>query len=176
MGVLCWKLVRSEKLRSNFKDSKRWNISYAAKRVRYDICTVSVREEIPVRGALAYIWKNLAVLGFFIGGIPHMSMPKKKDSRTYKDRAEYLKKAVADRRRRMRLQAIEYGGDQCQICGYKKCLRSLSFHHKDPSQKDFGLSARGLTRSWEKTKKELDKCILVCANCHMEIHEGITKI
>jgi len=103
-------------------------------------------------------------------------MPKKKDSRTYKDRAEYLKKAVADRRRRMRLQAIEYGGDQCQICGYKKCLRSLSFHHKDPSQKDFGLSARGLTRSWEKTKKELDKCILVCANCHMEIHEGITKI
>ena len=71
--------------------------------------------------------------------------------------------------------AIEYGGGQCQICGYKKCNRALSFHHKDASKKDFGLSASGLTRSWEKTKAELDKCILVCANCHMEIHERLLE-
>jgi predicted HNH restriction endonuclease len=102
-------------------------------------------------------------------------MPKK-DNRTYADRAEYLKKAVADRRRKLRDKAIEYGGGKCQICGYRRCSRSLSFHHKDPAQKDFGLSARGLTRSWEKIKTELDKCVLLCANCHMEVHEGITKI
>ena len=76
----------------------------------------------------------------------------------------------------MRTMALEYGGGQCQLCGYKKCSRALSFHHKDPAQKDFGLSASGLTRSWGKTKQELDKCILVCANCHMEIHEGVTHI
>ncbi len=103
-------------------------------------------------------------------------MPKKKDTRTYKDRAEYLKKAVAKRRKVLRAKAIEYGGSKCAVCGYDTCKRALSFHHKDPSQKDFGLSARGLTRSWEKTKTELDKCILVCANCHMEIHEGLVKI
>lgn len=103
-------------------------------------------------------------------------MPNKKDTRTYADRAEYLKQAVAKRRQKMRALAIEYGGGKCSVCGYKKCTRALSFHHKDPAQKDFGLSARGLTRSWEKTKAELDKCILVCANCHMEIHQGITKI
>lgn len=103
-------------------------------------------------------------------------MPTKKDTRKYADRAEYLKKAVADRRRKLKEMAIVYGGGKCQICGYKKSKSALSFHHKDPSQKDFGLSVRGLTRSWEKVKRELDKCILVCANCHMELHEGITKL
>lgn len=102
-------------------------------------------------------------------------MPKK-DTRTYADRSEYLKKAVANRRRKLRAKAIEYGGGKCHICGYDTCTRALSFHHKDPSQKDFGLSARGLTRSWDKIKVELDKCILLCANCHMEVHEGITKL
>jgi len=102
-------------------------------------------------------------------------MPKK-DTRTYADRAEYLKKAVSQRRRKLKQLSLEYGGGSCQICGYKKCIGALSFHHKDPDQKDFGMSARGLTRSWEKTKKELGKCILVCANCHAEIHEGITEV
>jgi predicted HNH restriction endonuclease len=99
-------------------------------------------------------------------------MPRK-DNRTYADRADYLKRAVAERRRKLRDMAIEYGGGKCSRCGYNKCKRALSFHHLDPSKKDFGLSARGLTRSWEKTKVELDKCILLCANCHMEVHEEI---
>ncbi len=72
--------------------------------------------------------------------------------------------------------SIEYGGGCCQLCGYNRCSRALSFHHKDPKEKDFGLSVRGLTRSWEKIQAELDKCVLVCANCHMEIHDGIRKI
>jgi len=101
-------------------------------------------------------------------------MPK--DTRTYADRADYLKEAVAKRRKIIRQKAIAYGGGCCQTCGYKKCQRALSFHHKDPSQKDFGLSAGGLTRSWAKTVAELDKCILLCANCHMEIHEKILKV
>ena len=52
----------------------------------------------------------------------------------------------------------------------------MVFHHLDPSKKDFGLSMRGLTRSWEKMRTELDKCILLCANCHAEVHEGITQL
>jgi hypothetical protein len=111
-----------------------------------------------------------------VNGILTLCMPKKKETRSYADRAEYIKKAVAKRRKKIRLMAIEYGGGGCQICGYSKCNRALSFHHKDPSKKDFGLSTDGFTRSWEKTKSEIDKCILVCANCHMEIHDGITEI
>ena len=96
--------------------------------------------------------------------------------RTYADRAEYLKKAVAARRRKIRQMAIEYGGGKCAICGYKKSIWALVFHHRDPSQKDFGLSVRGITRSWEKTRAELDKCILLCANCHSEVHDGVTQL
>ncbi len=102
-----------------------------------------------------------------------MYMP---DKRKYADRKEYLKKAVIERRKKLRVMAREYKGGKCMICNYKKCADALDFHHSDPKQKDFGLSARGVTRSWEKIKKEIDKCILVCANCHREIHAGMTQL
>ena len=94
--------------------------------------------------------------------------------RTYRDRAEYMIKAVSKRRKKIKEMAIEYKGGKCCICGYNKCNSALDFHHTN-GDKQFGLSVRGLTRSWDKTKTELDKCILVCANCHREIHEGITQ-
>jgi DNA-directed RNA polymerase subunit RPC12/RpoP len=78
--------------------------------------------------------------------------------------------AVQRRREKLKLLAVEYKGGKCQRCGYCKCLKALEFHHIDPEQKEFGIGHKGETRSWEKTKVELDKCILVCANCHREIH------
>jgi len=91
------------------------------------------------------------------------------EKRKYKDRAEYLKKAVSKRRQKIRELAIEYKGKKCNVCGYHKCQAALEFHHIK-GKKDFGLSHNGITRSWEKTRQELDKCILVCANCHRELH------
>jgi len=90
--------------------------------------------------------------------------------RTYADRREYNIKAVAKRRRKIRLMAINLLGGKCSRCGYNRCSAALDFHHTDEDQKSFGLSERGMTRSWEKTKKEVYKCILLCANCHREIH------
>lgn len=92
------------------------------------------------------------------------------DARKYADRREYLIKAVSEKRRKIREQAICYKGGKCQICGYNKCQQALEFHHLDKNEKDFGISQKGFTRSWEKIISELDKCILVCANCHREIH------
>ncbi|NQV12467.1 HNH endonuclease [Candidatus Uhrbacteria bacterium] len=100
-------------------------------------------------------------------------MPKK---RTYADRAEYLKQAVVKRRRKIRDLSIDYLGKRCQICGYDKCNEALDFHHRDPSKKSFGISAKGYTRSWKKVQDELDKCALICANCHREIHAGKTQL
>lgn len=80
------------------------------------------------------------------------------------------------RRRKLRIMVAEYKGGKCVLCGYNKCIQVLDLHHIDGSNKEFGLSARGLTRSWEKIKKEADKCILVCANCHRELHEGIVQL
>jgi len=97
------------------------------------------------------------------------------DKRTYADRAEYIKKAVAKRRTKLKRMVIEYKGGKCALCGYEKYAGAFDLHHIGDSKKEFGLSASGLTRSWEKTKKEADKCILVCANCHREIHGGITQ-
>ena len=60
-----------------------------------------------------------------------------------------------------------------QWSGNNKCITALEFHHVDPSGKDFALSGDGQTRSWEIIKIEIDKCILVCANCHREIHDSL---
>ena len=98
------------------------------------------------------------------------------DTRTYADRREYNKAAVTARRRKLRKMAIYHAGGKCQICGYNKSIRALTFHHLDPTKKDFGLSDRGLTRSWDKTLKEIDKCALLCANCHAEVHDGLAAL
>lgn len=84
-------------------------------------------------------------------------------------------KRVSDRRKELKNKSIEYMGSMCSKCGYDKAKSALEFHHKDPTKKDFSISMRGYTMSWEKVKKELDKCIMVCANCHREIHEKINN-
>lgn len=81
--------------------------------------------------------------------------------------------AVQKRRDELKVLALNYKGGKCECCGYDKCASALEFHHKDPAQKDFGIGQNGYTRSWEKVKIELDKCVLVCANCHREIHAGV---
>ncbi|MDD3678805.1 MAG: HNH endonuclease signature motif containing protein [Patescibacteria group bacterium] len=90
------------------------------------------------------------------------------ERRVYADRSKYLINAVAKRRRKIREMAIAYKGGRCSICGYQRCIEALDFHHE--GIKDFGISANGITRSWEKTRAEIDKCVLLCANCHREIH------
>lgn len=99
-------------------------------------------------------------------------MPK--ETRTYRDRAAYNIAAVTKRRKKLKDLAIQYKGGQCIFCGYFKYAGALELHHIDPKKKDFSLSVRGLTRSWDRIQKELNKCILVCANCHREIHAGLT--
>lgn len=98
------------------------------------------------------------------------------DKRTYADRREYNIAAVSRRRKRLKEMAIDYKGGRCIFCGYDRDPTALDFHHVDEKTKVFGLSTRGLTRSWKKIRDELDKCMLVCANCHREIHSGMRKI
>ena len=56
------------------------------------------------------------------------------------------------------------------VCGYNSCIAALEFHHRDPTQKDFTIS-KIKNRSFDmKVKQELDKCDLLCSNCHKETH------
>ena len=80
--------------------------------------------------------------------------------------------ATQKRREILKQKAVEYKGGKCSVCGYSKTNAALEFHHTDGSTKEFGIGANGYTRSWGKVKEELDKCILVCANCHRELHNS----
>ena len=71
------------------------------------------------------------------------------------------------RRREIKNKCLEYKGNKCSRCGYNKCKQALTFHHRNPSKKSFGISGSH-TRAWKTIQKELDKCILLCMNCHME--------
>lgn len=100
-------------------------------------------------------------------------MPVTGEKRSYRSRREYLLRAVQLQRKKIRQLAIAYKGGKCSRCGYDRCLEALEFHHISSDSKDFGISARGHSRSWERTKAELNKCVLLCANGHREIHARI---
>lgn len=61
---------------------------------------------------------------------------------------------------------------KCGICGYNKTITALEFHHINSEEKEYGLS-NGNTRAWLKDVEESKKCILLCANCHREVHAGL---
>lgn len=71
-----------------------------------------------------------------------------------------------------KIQAIEYMGGKCSTCGYDKYYGALEFHHTDPKEKDHDWSKLRL-KSWDKILTELQKCILLCSNCHKELHHKI---
>lgn len=70
-------------------------------------------------------------------------------------------------------QMVNYKGGECSRCGYDTYIGALEFHHLDPTQKDFNLSRLKKNKFDDKIKDELDKCILVCSNCHREIHHEL---
>ena len=98
------------------------------------------------------------------------------ETRKYSDRREELTRAVAKRRRKIKEMAIAYKGGKCQVCGYKRYQGALNLHHRNPATKEFSIGDKGYTRACEKVKKELDKCVLVCANCHREVEAGIVNV
>ncbi len=64
---------------------------------------------------------------------------------------------------------------KCALCGYDKCVGALEFHHIDPNEKDRELS-RMRNYSYERIKKEIDKCVILCGCCHPEVHAGLRSI
>jgi len=88
-----------------------------------------------------------------------------------KTKYEYIKKFRHERKKLL----VEYKGGKCQKCGYHKCMAALDFHHRNPKEKEFTISSKkGLfKRTLEEEIKEVDKCDLLCANCHREVHNDL---
>jgi DNA-binding transcriptional MerR regulator len=77
---------------------------------------------------------------------------------------------VRIRRSRVKLAAIKYKGGECSICHKVFHPACMEFHHTDRDLKLYNVGSNMAMLSWEEIKKELDKCILTCANCHRELH------
>ena len=77
-------------------------------------------------------------------------------------------------RKYLKRWGLEYKGKSCSICGYNKCIQALEFHHLDPSKKDFTISNDHFKLL--DAIAESKKCILICSNCHKELHDGLWTI
>lgn len=78
-------------------------------------------------------------------------------------------------RKNIKRKCVEYKGGKCFVCGYNKFQGSLDFHHVNPKEKDFAISTMK-SNSFESLKQELDKCVLLCKNCHCEVHAGLIDL
>jgi len=84
--------------------------------------------------------------------------------------------AVVDFRRRLKVRAVEYMGGHCYECEVSGPSAIFDFHHTDSSDKRFGIGQDGIPRRWESVAAELEKCVMLCANCHREVHAGVRVI
>jgi len=89
-------------------------------------------------------------------------------------RKKQLVNGVISWRRRTKEKLVAYKGGKCEVCEYDRCLQALEFHHLNPEEKDFTIS--GKSWSFERMKAEVDKCILLCSNCHQEVEHGIINL
>ena len=79
---------------------------------------------------------------------------------------------VVEARRRTKQRAVELFGGRCAGCGRLVPVAAFEFHHREAGTKEFAISADGIPRRWERIVAELGKCVLLCANCHREVHAG----
>lgn len=84
---------------------------------------------------------------------------------------------VINWRKRFKAKTVAAMGSKCQCCGYDRCLNALDLHHIDPNEKELSFgSIRASPKSLDRIVNELKKCILVCSNCHREIHDGMRAL
>jgi 5-methylcytosine-specific restriction endonuclease McrA len=82
-------------------------------------------------------------------------------------------KATSDYRKRRKENLVMVCGGKCCLCGYNKSISALEFHHIVSDEKNYGIAEKGTCHDLEQDLKEIQKCILVCSNCHREIHDGL---
>lgn len=85
------------------------------------------------------------------------------------------RKNVGLKERELLIKSIKESSE-CFLCGYKRCSRALHFHHKVPSEKSFSICQSNIADSLEEVKKEILKCVVLCSNCHSELHAGLFEL
>ena len=96
------------------------------------------------------------------------------DEEILEEKREKHRKAVTRKRKYLKERAVAYKGGKCLICGYNRCMPVLEFHHLNPEEKDFA-PASMYSKKWSTVLEELDKCVLLCSNCHREVEVGFVN-
>lgn len=84
--------------------------------------------------------------------------------------------AVSKRRRSLKRKLVEEAGGRCALCGFDDHPAALQFHHLDPLTKSFALAEGGLSRGIAQSRAEMQKCVLLCANCHAQVEVGVKSV
>ena len=100
----------------------------------------------------------------------HREKARKIANNSYKN---YSGRIIQQKRRNKRMTILKVNG--CAICGYNKCESALVFHHVNPKNKKFPLSKATMSRNPDSIIREVNKCTLLCSNCHREVHERERK-
>jgi hypothetical protein len=108
--------------------------------------------------------------------LPLMQFYIRRGFRTHSYCRTCVLKQTSDRQKNFKLMCVEYKGGKCIFCGYNRCVQAMDFHHLDPSQKDFAVSQRKSLAFTDVVRAELDKCALLCATCHREVHAGVITL
>jgi len=109
---------------------------------------------------------------FGSGNTKKLEKPKKETKKRGEKYAKWQKKARKERKEKL----VNLAGGKCVICGYNRCHKALEFHHKiedEKNDKSFGISQNGMLAKWSKLTEEVQKCVLLCSNCHREVHENL---
>jgi len=105
---------------------------------------------------------------------PSKRQPKKIiDRRYYEKHRKKVYERKMKRRKRLKEEALKMLGGKCKICGYNKCRAAMEFHHPKGT-KEGGIHSFLKNESRQKLLKEAKKCILLCANCHREVHNRVS--
>jgi len=84
--------------------------------------------------------------------------------------------AVARRRRKVKGILVAEAGGECILCGYARDVGALHFHHVEPINKRVEINAKGVALALDKLRAEAAKCVLLCANCHAEVEDGVASL
>ena len=98
---------------------------------------------------------------------------KNKSQKERRNIAQKINEHKKQQRKLTKIKAVELKGGKCIRCGYNKCIAALVFHHRNPDEKDkdtYKVKESLWVRPWEFILQEIEKCDLLCANCHHEIH------
>ena len=140
-----------------------------------DICAITNRSPSAVR-----YWFNRYNLTPYSPTTPHRCRCGETNPAQFYGSNKQVCKHCANRRSSARvkyqkLRAISHKGGSCTRCGYDASPSALEFHHTTPSEKEYAWDEMR-KMSWHRVLEELDKCVLVCANCHREIHDEMRQL